>query len=298
MSPRSSIQIENGVLTLPTEACYWALLETEGARVSEETLRYAFEPYLPVDLDEVETRFARLEGERWLACGIERERLARLLSAAESDQTVESARPASPPLAVMDLWRADEDAIAGAIGKLEFRSGAFESPAARRWKRFSAASLTLAAVLAAALISWGSVKRANAKGAEAQDAAQAARLLAADADPDSAVDPRLRLQAELRALEKTRDASSSDLLPQDRAADYVRLLGIIPAALPVSVDTLEVDQKTITLRGLVRDPSDYERLTQAMQTLGPPWGAPTGSVSRAREGFAFSIAVKAQEDAS
>jgi len=286
-------------LALDERDCYWAPVEAGRSHPSLETLRYAFEPYLPVSLDEIEARFVRIHGNQWLACGVERERLACLLGEAEEARRIESIRPIVIPEAVLSaLGEPSSETADRVLDQFEFRDGTYESPVAKQWKRTSGALATLAFIGLCAMVAWGHWGRASSYESRAATATESARLLAASVTGSEAregVDPRLRLVAELRRLERTRDASASDLLPPDRTSAFIRVLALMPRDVPLSLDALDIDGGAITFRGRVREASDYETLMVAFSGVGIEWSDPTGSVARAREGYTFTIALRSME---
>ena len=286
----SDAAIEGAVLRLLPECLYWAILDAPPRRAGAEALRYAFEPWLPAPLEEVETRFAPTHG-RVLACGVDRDRLAAWIEHAETDgRRIESVRPAAVPAVAMDRLggQIDETAI---CRRLEFRASAFESPRHRR-RRIRNAGLLAIAIAAAALIdAAGSLRQAQAARDRAAAAERAATAIAAAAVGESArsVDPRLALGAELRRLRRTRDRSVENLLAEDRTGELVALMAAWPADTPTAVDRVDVDQDAVSVRGRVRDAGDFERLRLALRGFAPGWSEQAGDLSREREGASFSV---------
>lgn len=310
-----------GVLRLGPGELYWALLDAP-PRATEEALRYAFEPHLPAPLDEIETRFVRLahrdasSSARWLACGIEGQRLADRIGAQEAaGARVESAVPGGLPQAVLDSGLLSERELAvldaRALAGLEFRRGEFESPR-RAARRRAALRLTLAAacssstLLTAGLLAGAAARHDAASGVDASSRSLAASALAiADGlapgfGPENAtvpsalpasVDPRLALRGRLRAAEQGRAARDASLaLAQDVVRPFLDLLSAWPEEPATRVDELRLDQTSASVRGAVREAGDAERLAQALARES--WAIGAVQASRAAEGYTMSLVLR------
>ncbi len=297
-------------LALPADALYWAVLapipglargrRARGSAARTEALRYAFEPWLPVALDEVEARFVTLGDGRTLACGIESRRL---------DEAIGGADPASVvPAALPECVRREIGSAQVDLSALEFRSGAFVSPRARR----RAAALQAAAVcslcvslltLAAGMQQGAARDRRDA--AAARDAASRLAVSALGLDTAAAARgpaPELRLAAEVRALQRTRVksglASGSPSRGEvegaggDRTADLLALLGGWPESIPVRVESIVLDRDSLALRGVVRDAGDFERLTLGLGESLRAWSPQAKSAAKAREGYSFALTLQ------
>ena len=59
---------EGDRLIVPPEQLYWAVIKDVPAGAGTEALRYAFEPWLPVGIEAVESRFLRSAGGQLIAC--------------------------------------------------------------------------------------------------------------------------------------------------------------------------------------------------------------------------------------
>lgn len=294
-------------------ACfYWAVLEPpprSGPRITTESLRYAFEPFVPAPIDTIECRFVRpdvsgVAGEGLrpiIACGVDR---ASLQNTPVGETTI---GPGAIPGFVIDrLGAIDERALLAAF--------TFPCKAPNAGRLITRARLAAAAlVLAAGLICAGLLRRAEAH----RDAAQASRsalaaLVAETLGPargaEASLPPAVRLQAESRRLARTRTSDDSGgprdasmpARPPDIAGDYIALLAAWPAEFPTRVEQIDLRADTLTIRGGVRDAADFERLKLALagalcqntdagaQRFDPP----SGSTTRAREGFSFDLALR------
>lgn len=319
--PRARSRPRRRSVAIPAETLYWAVLDLPapgGPRglgsPGDEALRYAFEPHLPAPLHEIEPRFVRVRthgrSDAWLACGAERDRLAGMIESEETRlaaehpdraATIESVVPAAVPDAIARLVIVDDAALA----RLEFRSGDFESPSSKRGRAALAWSVLGAAACASALLTIGLFAGARAQEREARGARDATRALAAHAlhvhrggDPDAhpapypaSSDPRLALAAELRALEQSLRARDASLgLASDRASTYIDLLAAWPADPASRVDELRIDQASATVRGLVREAGDAERIALAL--ADHQWGIGAVQASRAAQGYTMSIVLR------
>lgn len=305
------------VLELDAAACYWALFEepirpTHGPRGlslrserDEEPRQYAFEAWLPVPIDELECRFVVVGAARSprsrvvLACGLERERLRTWIERAEAEgASLVSVRPASPPACVACALGSDtaHDAL---LRALDFRvGGAFENPRRVRRRRLAAASLAASLGLSCLIISAGLVRGALLLNADARDAADAASALTAaslgladEANRSAGVDAALALDAALTRLARTRGRSMETLVSPDRGATLVELLAAWPEGFPTRLEQAHLEQGSITLRGEVRDTSDFERLTLAVGgSLGASgWTEQSKSGTKSKDAFSFAL---------
>lgn len=299
--------VRDGVcLLVPPERLYWAILEPT-PRANTEALRYALEPWLPVRIEGIETRFHRLPDGRVVACGIEQSTIAEWIETEGDD--IEAIVPSGRPALLPDPI--DEQ-------RINFRTGSFASPRARRRNRHQ--TLLIGAALSAivAFLFIGMQVRTQASRAQAATAHAATLELIeavtsgsapgtsrAPGTPGStgttapsqvsAIDPRLRLASELRIAQQTRQTSglntSSDL-PESRTSTIMALLAAWPDEIPCRVDRLQVDQQTLSISGAVLEPADYQRLVLALRDFSPAWLEPTGDTSRTRDEYTFSLIFK------
>lgn len=282
------------VVRLSPDRCYWAWIDGLPANASEEALRYGLEPWIPAELDEVEARFVRI-GERFAACAVEHAVLNALL-AAHSDRglDVRSVRPGAWPDALRST-AGDADLSDDALARFEFRTGDYRCAGQRRLRRLTVIAAVLGVVASATLFSFGSFQRANALRSEAAAARNAeVRLIETilGLSRQAGLDPRLRLSAELRALERTQ-GSNTDLEPElDVRSHLVSLLACWPESVRTRVRAVQIDQQAVTLRGDVEEPADFEALRAAIEQADAPWSVRSGNSGRAREGASFSIALE------
>lgn len=325
-------------VALAPERFYWALVPSLPSRMTVEAMRYAFEPWLPVPLEEVEMRFARIAvGGSILCCGIDNDRLAEHIDAHGGDGVASlrparlpevilrrlpsvpstafpapgaspehpSASPASPEAAL----RLPGIDLAAVLARLEFRTGAFEQPAARRARRRRLTLFAASLALFAALLGVGWLREARGARFEAARAWTAADLLAADAlraaslpsaaspagahpEAGAGVGPRLRLEAAVREMSRTRDRSAAALLPEDRSRTLIELLAHWPEDVPARLEQALADQTSLTLRWQARDAGDAERLALALDRALPGWIEGSRSGAATRESFTSTLILR------
>lgn len=331
---------DSRTLRIDPARLYWAVFESPplsrwaraGLRLQrdDDALRYSFEAWIPAPLDEIEARFTpvRPGSTTYVACGIERDRLAALLScesleSGEAASPFESARPSQLPAAVMRRIPGDtigglEPVLVNAITeRLEFRTGPYLGPLALTLRRRLLIIATAAAVIGSGMITVALFAAAERTRGAAADASIAAASIAAAALSAAGVDTQrietspgsettdwsLRLTAEVRALERTRALPSgitgqsgapvASALKEDRGPLFIALLAQWPEEIPVQLESLYIEQTTATLRGQTRSAAEAESLLLAMEGFrdaehGPAWTVQSRSLGNAGEATAFT----------
>ncbi|MBL9118534.1 MAG: hypothetical protein JNL80_01310 [Phycisphaerae bacterium] len=114
-------------VTLPAERLYWAVLDPRPlgrSRIADSEMGFLFEDSLPVPIETVHARFARLADGRAIACGIDREALERLdrarLLSVTPDRIPEPVRELVGESAALDA--ADFNLLVGAYEPVAVRS--------------------------------------------------------------------------------------------------------------------------------------------------------------------------------
>lgn len=299
---RSESAFDRAVLSIPADHCYWAILRDLPNRADDEARRYAFEPWLPAPLECVETRFARF-GDCVIACGVDQDMLRSWIEDHESrGRRVESVVPAAIPDCIgAQRITSNKTPPERLLRQLEYRSGALESPRRRRRRRIAGAALVVALVISSALSSAGFVRRArSAANAEIAAIKAVDRLVAGvlGASSSASVDASLRLAAEVRRLESTRDRSASGLIADDAGLTLASLLASWPESVRTQIDSIRVDPDLITIRGRVPDATSAESLALVIESGLIGWTAQSSSVNKGREGYDFSLALSAQHEGS
>ncbi len=287
-------------LLAPPEGLMWAVLERPATRAQrrDEALRYAFEPFAPAPIESLETRFTEAKSRgRIVACAVERDRLASWIEL-EGEDAVRSIRPAAfPDVVVRRLDGVTEQELAKLLRALELRTGRFEPRRAKRRRTIAAVSILGLLVASTALASVGMRRFGDRAQDEAAAANVATTALVASAlgDPrgaEASLDPLLRLSAEVRRLEKTRNVVAEAILPEDRSAALIDLLAGFPSDVPTRIDQVVIEQDTLVVRGQVRDAADAERLRLALASSLVGWEEQSAATGRSRDAFAFTLALR------
>lgn len=289
----SDARVEGAALYLSPQRCYWALLKALPRNAGDEALRYAFEPWLPLPLEDVEARFVTCDGVT-IACGVGRARLHDWIESAESNGArVEHVTPSGfPPCVLESLPRNELERYSQLLNHVDFRSGSFESPRRLRRRRMHAATLIVSALIFSGFLSAGMLRRAHEFQRVEDSALAAMESLATGVVGESAsasVDPALRLAAEVRRLESTRDRTASSLFVKDAGVTLATLLAAWPTDLRTQVDSIRLDPGLITIRGRVPDAVSAESLANAIESSLNEWSAQSSNLSKGREGYDYSI---------
>lgn len=290
-------------LTLPSAKLYWGIIDRPPAGAGPQAIRFAFEGLLPLPIDDAEIRFSTPvtrpgANDVVIGCAIERVALDALIIQHESAGVcVEHSIPDGWPAFILESIGCPLDDTL--LNELEFRTGAFQSPRARQRDRktYVAAAAALVLISTSLAMGWlGQASKLHDETAmiQSQSAQRITEHLGTAQGAAAALSPELRLTAELRGLRQSRNQSATPLLSEDRLATFLELLDHWPQEIPTRADTLQIDQDSITLRGLVRSPQDYEALNDALRgwLTNSGWTSPAGSSSRAGEAHAFTLATR------
>lgn len=272
-------------VTLPAERLYWAVLDPRPlgrSRIADAEMGFLFEDALPVPIESVHARFLRLDDGRAVACGIGRDAIgafdrARLLSVTP-DRIPEPVRLAAGP--DRPIGPADFNLLSGEYEPLAVRS-------LRRRAGLVAASLLGASMV---LLAIGVVRRGQALGraAELVEGHRAEILrIAYPATPSagptgaapgeaagglpSSMPPELRLLGEVRRLASTRSSELPEL--PDAAPSLAAILAAWPEGVGARCDSVTVNERSATLRGVAQDPEAVTRLDDAFRAV-PGWSMP------------------------
>lgn len=295
-------------LTWSADRFYWAILDASvlppsflRRRVDEDRLGYLFESNLPLPADEVHAVYVPLGGDRYLACGIEHERLR-----ADLPGDAITLGPDALPESVAQARHIDP-------GLINLLTGPHEPHLVRRERR---RFLTLASALGALLtivIMWGLERRIARADALANDVRQHARTiyerLYDPATTSPSVQPApLRLLAELRQLRRTRSgaASATGIEESHSARTLASFLENWPRDHLMQTESLSVTASSVTLIGLLPSATQAQAFVEAFdpptqwQASQPQVSAVSGGVrltwrfSRRASGERIASAVSAQ----
>lgn len=338
MTPRGAnakAQEDGATMLLAPGDLYWAVIEAPplsrwarlGAplRRDVDALRFAFEEWAPAPLDEIEIRFASVDDAStlFIACGLERDRLRDRIETLETSrdnerESIESIRPSALPEPVLRriatyLDDSGEASLPSQIAaRLELRTGSLASPARLRRRRDFRIRLVAAVVVASGLLTGSFFLAASrsqlaAGAAQSASAAIATRALTGAGISAGSGGPTLRLTAELRSLERTRGGAAPNgtnspirsALKEDRTALYIALIGRWPEEIPVRVESIQVEQSAITLRGQSRTAAEAEAGLMALDGLrspggGPAWSIQSRSLGRSGEAATFTAVLTPQ----
>lgn len=285
---------------VPAERFYWAVLDPAPSPATPESLGYAFEPFVPSPIEEVRCRFVRpvkRAGAPVIACGVD--------ASALNDGDGAAMMPDAIPAFVLERFDGlDESDV---LNRLAFGGNG----AGRRARLFKPLSLTIACTAACILLGAGMIRRADAMRAQRVESDDAlASLVAATLGPprgaEASLPPAARLNAEARRLALTRSSGADIgdaamiLVSPDIAGEFIALLASWPVDFPTRVEQIDLRASALTVRGMVRDAADFERLRQtlASSTTLIGYDQPTGSTGRARGtegwggGFTFDLAMQ------
>lgn len=258
-------------LRWPPERFYWAILDASvlspsGAKGwirSSQRLGYLFESALPgIAIEEIHAVYRPLPGgPRYLACGLPRTVLER-----DVPPEAVTLTPTSLPSFVGEEIDPNDSNLL---------TGSFLPKAVRRLHRRWLVAASVSLMACAALIVVGLERRVHAAEAEAVNIAQASTRLferalgPAGTRSDGSGQPlALRLTAELRRLEQTRNSDVPELV--DCSAVLGDVLAHWPNDVRVQTESASITPTSITIRAGVPTMADAQRLADAFHAL-PGW---------------------------
>lgn len=282
-----------GAMHVAPHACYWAVINDLPQKFNDEALRYAMEAWLPLPLEEVETRFVRL-GSATIGCGVEHHHLREWINQHEQNHhCIESISPSSIPMCVLNRLGGDTPIDTQLIlDRLEFRSRDYENPRRARKRVVAAVIIVAAIVLATSFVALGLVRRTDAarqRARQADIAIEQLAQIALGATSAASSAPSLRLTAAVRRLEATRDRSVSGLLAYNAGAALIDLLAVWPESIATQIDVVRVAQDVLTIKGRVRAASDAETLKLTLDDALLGWQAQSSNVTKGRVGYEFTL---------
>lgn len=255
--------------TLPPERFYWALLDEPCPRrlTARQRIRlgYSFESVLPAPIESVHAAYIPA-GDRTIACAMDRNELEQI----RADGAL-SLHPAAVPDFIT------EGVDLSSLDRLNLLTGVFEPPVLARRRRRRAAEALAAIILLTAILALGMQRRIDAARASAAAADSARLAMLGDILPPVGAPgaggsqaPELRLVAELRRLQRTRQAPVGDLAPPDAAAPLVDLLAAWPANLHLRTRQLRATPTEIQLQVAIDAIEDADALAAALDRA-PGW---------------------------
>lgn len=268
-------------LVWPACRFYWALLDASvlpkrpmRRHPDSRALSYLFESQLPVSIDRVHAVYLPAEGSRYLACGLEEERLSE--NADLSDAL--TLRPDAIPVEIAPECAVDAVSI-------NLLTGSHEPAPVRRERRRLLIELAAAILLNLLAVVLGAERRIDALDQSAAKLAASrqavfdelypARSTAPSSQPES-----LRLLAELRQLESTRGgvAPATDLEESPSGRTLAALLTRWPAGQPMMTESISVTPEAVTIVGVLPTASAAQDFVAAFE-LPSEWEARQSQIS-------------------
>ena len=276
----------------PCECFYFAVLDTsllpKGTRVTDEQLGYLFEAELPEPIESLHAIYRRIEGAKYLACGVSTERIANARDALAD--AVSLTPQTLPPY----MWK-ETLGFRGAE-TLNLLGGAFEPATIRRLRRRVAMVGLAAVVLAFSTLLLGIERRievANDRARSAEVAiARRVDLVLPPASAANPLPPLLRLAAELRTLERTRGVDLGRSGDSGDAVDsLVSLLRAWPTDLPSRTETLVVSESSLHAQTQVASNDRADQLARSLSQL-PGWSMDFPRVDAAKDNVRVALSWK------
>lgn len=264
---------------LPPERFFFAILDPSslpraGRAARRDQLGFLFESQLPIPLESLHAVYERLDGDRALACGMDREVLA-----AEAGDAVTLGPSALPDWTTTGTTGFD-------TGRINLLTGPFEPAglvgARRRWVSQCAAVL----LVCSAMLSIGMHRRVVAEGRERRQADTLTEQAYLESLGPSAPGqpPAARLTAELRRLRQTRSPEASLTQPADAAPLLSEALSRWPAELHAQAEQVTAGDRTVRLVVRLPDAAAAETLTESLVANRAWRTAGEQSVERTPEG--------------
>lgn len=245
-------------------------------------MRYAFEEYLPLPVEEVHAAFVPLPGHRVLACGIDRERVRCAVLAGASALTPES----------IPAW-IDAAVKPESIGLL---TGEFEPASLRRQRRATRALVVASVLVCAGLVITGFERRRVVAELETIGTRGAVEDLISAAVPPgrgtASQPPQLRLTAELR---KARAAAAAGAVRDDVdvTASLEAVLRAWPRGIHHKTDMLSVTGEAVTVSVALADTQQAQAFTDALG-MTPGWELQQPQIAAAKGGVQAKVLLRAQ----
>ena len=296
-------QDKNEHVLLPSERFYWAVLDAStlpGRPRNTTQLGYLFENYLPVPIENVHAVYARHQsasGRHWIACGMQREDLQKALEGVPPDTVMLG--PAEVP-----------EFVGPSIDSrtLNLLTGAFEPRAVRTLRARWLLCITAMIVMCTAVLVFGlERRRLHYEGGSVQLRAARqniyAMVLGSPALDQSASStsrghpPDLRLIAEARQLQQTRQQPASIVAPTDVSETLAKLLSRWPHELIIETESILITPTALTIRGSALSTGDVQELADALGKL-EGWQLQQPQVSASGQTVQAALQLKPLEEQS
>ncbi len=265
---------------------YWSLLDASvlpkrlfQRRPDPQTLGFLFESDLPVPIDRIHAVYVPVGDNRFIACGIEHERLT-------TDLSLREALTLSPDEIPEDV----EQECAVDPRSINLLSGPHESAPVRRERRRLVAESAAITVLFLLAIVLGAERRINALNratAEVQAKGQVVydEIYPASTFAPSAQPAPLRLIAELRQLGRTRGGGvqSTDIEGPRAGRTLAALLQRWPTEQPIMTESISVTPASVIFVGLLPNTPVAQEFVSAFD-VPDEWEARQPQISAVTDG--------------
>lgn len=269
---------------------YWGVIDAPKAlpqrpRRRREALGFLFESSAPVPLDDLHVEYSRIAKGTYVACGVELTALAD-----DSIADADVLRPADWPACVRARLG---DVPLPAVPPFNLRSGSAESSRITKARRRCVAEFIAIAMLSCILISIGFERRVADLRVEAGavDAARAGvyeATLGWKPGDAGALPPEQLLIAELRRLERSRNAEAVEIDLPDATSSLSRLFGAWPPELHGQVESISITGEAMTVRTLVENSEAAAAFADALNRA-PGWSAEQPRIDAVRDGIRVTV---------
>jgi len=288
-----------GHLTWPAHRFYWAVLDASvlprgiaKRRPNPERLGYLFESELPVAIDRIHAVYLPVGDNRYVACGVEHERI-------HAEASLHEALTLTPDQ-VPEVF-----APQGAVDPQSFNllCGPHEpAPVRRHRRRFMAESAGIATLVLLAIV-LGIERRIDARDRATMEL-QAKRQVVYDelyppaTSAPSAQPAPLRLLAELRQLERTRGGVTEAAGIEEPQAAFTleALLELWPTDHPIRTESISVTPASVTLVALLPSAPLAQEFVSAFD-LPDEWEARQPQISTVTDGVRLTWRLVRRESA-
>lgn len=288
--------------TIAAARLYWAVLDTDGLSAAAirdpKRLGYLFEEFLPTPIEELQAAYTPIGEEgrgsppRILACGIDRDRLTRLLERPDATSWTRL-----HPVELGPALDIHPDSVS--LAAINLLTGDFEPARVRRLGRWvwMTAAAALCVVTAAGSVGFARQRAELLREFAAQEAALGSRLwelVGPSGAPRGASVPRLELalESQLVSLQITRGGD----LSQDH--DATSLIPVFASLLTYWPDESQIEDlhlnrvslraNRIDISGQIGDPAALEWIRDTLDQW-PGWAARTSETRRTGGGSQVSF---------
>ncbi len=258
-------------LSWPSQSFYWAILDTSdfprasfGRGPNARQLGYVFESVLPgLQIEQVHAIYRSLPGNgRVLACGVPADALETL------PDDIVTLTPESLPPFLSEFADADS---------LNLLTGRFVPTGVWRVRRRWIAQVWIILATCVALLVWGLERRTIALRGQSDDFVEARASVLEQAlgtaiarSTPGGQPPELRLAAEVRRLEQTRETGHATTELTDCSSILEAVLMRWPAEVRAQAESVSITEAAVTIRAIVATMADAQVFANAFAAM-PGW---------------------------